>query len=109
MKWVEKKTTVNKTSLTITVETIELFLELSSDNSVYGYYYHNYPDIMNQNKWFIKGVIVKKGGGFFVKLSEPEWFACQEYRYIKITNKKVCDYLKNVEINNYKNLRKVLY
>ena len=110
MKWVERKTITTATTLTSTKTVVELFLEAEFDGSAYGYYYHNYPDIINQNKWFIKGEIIKKGKkGFFIKLSEPEWFACREYRYIKITNFFVCDYLKNVEIQEIKNLRKVLY
>lgn len=107
MKWIEKKVIKTVTGLTITRETVELFLELS-DNSIWGYYYHNYSDV-NQNKWFIKGRVVKREKEFFIELTEPEWFSCQEYEYIRITNKFVIKSLKNkkVEINNY--LRKVLY
>ncbi len=104
MKWIERKEITTRTYLSTTIDVIELFLELVFDvdgSSIYGYYYHNYPDIMNQNKWFIKGVVKKGKKGFFIKLDELEWVSGVSFRYIRITNKKVCDYL----LKNYRGLR----
>jgi len=98
MKWVEL------------VEGKSIFLEIVDENSVWGYYFHNYSDL-NQNQWFIKGKVVKSKKEFLIELTEPEWLSCKEFLFIKITNKKVCDYLKNIKINEVEinNLRKVLY
>jgi len=108
MKWVERKE-IATTSLTTTIDVVELFLELDDGNSIRGYYYHNYSD-MNQNKWFISGEVVRsRNKKFFVKLSEPEWFACKEYNFIKISNKEVEEVLKTLPLKEVKNLRKILY